>query len=253
LEYFPCSWIYDSIKDKVDPNQFGGLKGSSTAQALITIIDYIAKATDKPKTYARILLCDFSKAFDLVDHTILLQKLIDLEVPSFLLKWAASFLHNHQQQVKIGQYVSQPASLNAGCPQGTLIGPLAFVCNINDLCMPSPTVHVKFVDDTQGMNASKDPKNKATQEAARYTSEWSKANNMKLNSAKTKDMIFSFMKKEPEFEPIVIDGKELERVKEETVLGLTIQDNLKWNSHVEKIIKKANKRLFLLTLLKRSE
>ena len=118
--------------------------------------------------------------------------------------------------------------------------------------MTSPTVHVKFVDDTQGMNSSKDPKDKATQEAATYTSEWSKTNNMKLNGAKTKDMIFSFMKKEPEFEPIVIDGRELERVKEETILGLTIQDDLKWNSHVEKIIKKANKRLFLLTLLKRS-
>ena len=116
LEYFPCSWISESIKDKVDSNQFVGLKGSSITQALITMIDYIAKATDKPKTYARMLLCDFSKAFDLVDHTILLQKLTDLEVPSFLVKWAASFLHNRQQQVKIGQYVSQPASLNAGCP-----------------------------------------------------------------------------------------------------------------------------------------
>ena len=252
LEYFPCSWIYDSIKEQIDPNQFGGVKGSSTTHALITLIDFIAKATDKQKTYARMLLCDFSKAFDLVDHNILLRKLADMDVPSFLVKWAASFLFNRQQQVKIGQHVSKPVSLNAGCPQGTLFGPLAFVSHINDLCFPKPSIHVKFVDDTESVNAATDPKDTTTQKSATHISNWSKDNNMKLNRTKTKDMIFSFQRKEPDFDPIIIDNCEIERVKEAKVLGLTITDDLKWNAHVEQIVKKANKRLFLLTLLKRA-
>ncbi len=72
--------------------------------------------------YARVLLCDFSKAFDLVDHQLVLQKLSDLDVPPFLVKWEASFLLNRMQQVKIGSCASTPVLLNAGCPQGILFG-----------------------------------------------------------------------------------------------------------------------------------
>ncbi len=55
--------------------------------------------------YAHVLLCDFSKVFDLVDHQLVLQKLSDLDVPPFLVKWAGRFLLNRMQQVKIGSYV----------------------------------------------------------------------------------------------------------------------------------------------------
>ncbi len=72
LEYFPCEWIYECIKDKVDPNQFGEIKGSSTTLALIHFVNYIAKETDKRNMYACVLLCDFSKTFDLVDHQLVL-------------------------------------------------------------------------------------------------------------------------------------------------------------------------------------
>ncbi len=72
LDYFPFEWMYDCIKDKVDLNQFGGIKGSLTNLTLIHLVNYNAKETDKRNMYAHALLCDFSKAFDLVDHQLVL-------------------------------------------------------------------------------------------------------------------------------------------------------------------------------------
>ncbi len=201
LEYFPCEWIYECIKDKVDPNQFGGIKGSSTTLALIHLVNYIAKETDKRNMYARVLLCDFSKAFDLVDHQLVLQKLSDVDVPPFLVKWAASFLLNRMQQVKIGSHVSTPVLLNAGCTQGTLFGPLAFVAHINDLYFPDPAFGIKYVDDSSAAHSSKTPGDETIQESADYMNDWSIENHMKNNPKKTNDMIFCFALSEPIFTP----------------------------------------------------
>ncbi len=90
--------------------------------------------------YARVLLCDFSKAIYLADHQLVLQKPSDLDVPPFLVKWTASFLLNRMQQVKIGSHVSTPVLLNARCPYGTRFGHLACVAHIKYLHFPDPAL-----------------------------------------------------------------------------------------------------------------
>ena len=75
---------------------------------------------------------------------------------------------------------------------------------------------------------------------------------VKLNSEKCKELRIAFVKNEPQFVPIVVDGKELERVTSAELLGLTISSNLTWNEHISEVIKKASKRLYFLVLLKRS-
>ena len=76
-------------------------------------------------------------------------------------------------------------------------------------------------------------------------------NRVKLNSEKCKDLRISFVKNE-QFAPIVVDGKELERVTSAKLLGLTVSSNLTWNEHISDVIKKASKRLYLLVHLKRA-
>ncbi len=118
------------------------------------------------------------------------------------------------QQVKIGSHVSTPVLLNAGCPQGTLFGPLAFVAHIKDLHFPDPAVGIKYVDDSSAAHSSKNPGDKTIQKCADYMNDWSIENHMKNNAKKTNDMIFCFAWSERNFTPIYINGTEIEFVTE---------------------------------------
>ena len=108
----------------------------------------------------------------MVDHWELLEKLHILGVPDYLIKWSASFLTQQEQRVEIGEDISKSLSPNRGCPQGTLIGPVAFVCHINDLGIPGPALTIKYVDDTTILHSSSDPEDKTIQNAANLLSEW---------------------------------------------------------------------------------
>jgi hypothetical protein len=150
--------------------------------------------------------------------------------------------------VKLGEVVSQSLSPNGGCPQGTLLGPVAFVCHINDLAIPDPAVTIKYVDDTSIIHSSSCPDDPALQNAADAISLWSTNNNMKLNAKKkTKEILINFAKKKPNIPNITIDNAIIERV-----LGVIISDDLTWNAHLDHIAKKANKRLYMLLRCKRA-
>ena len=252
VEHFPVQWMYRAIQNKIDENQFGGVKDSSTAFALLKIMDYIAKNTDNSGIYVRMLLVDFAKAFDLVDHNIVLNKLNHLGVDNCLIKWTASFLKDREQSVRINHTVSAPANINAGCPQGTLMGPLVFLAHINDLSPVEPVLTIKYVDDTNVLHASSDPMDATMQNVAEYLSSWSLENKMRFNAAKSKEIIFCFAQSVPDFTPIEIGGNVIQRVDEAKILGVTISSDLKWTKHVNNLLKKANKRLYLLTLCRRA-
>ena len=164
--------------------QFGSLKGSSTSMALIYMLHKWYEAADKQGNTIRICLLDFSKAFDRLDHNILLKKLKDIEIHPVLLNWIANFLTDRQQRTRVGQFFSEWKFLNAGVPQGTKLGPLLFLIMINDLAVADETV--KFVDDTSLWEIISN--NSPSQLPANIIScsEWSSVNNMKLNVSKTK-------------------------------------------------------------------
>ena len=83
-------------------------------------------ALDSPGRMVRMLLLDFSKAFDTADHRILLDKLSKLGLPNFIIEWITAFLCDRKHSVKIGQVKSEWAGMNAGVPQGTLLGSVGF-------------------------------------------------------------------------------------------------------------------------------
>ena len=249
LESFPYKWLLDSVSKKIDSLQFGSLKGSSTSMALIYMLHKWFEAADKQGNTIRICLLDFSKAFDRLDHNILLEKLKDMEVHPVLLNWIANFLTGRQQRTRVGQFFSEWKFLNAGVPQGTKLGPLLFLIMINDLAVVDETV--KFVDDTSLWEIISN--NSPSQLPANIScSEWSSDNNMKLNVSKTKELRVCFSKLTPSFAPITICGQEVDVVSEAKLLGVVLSDDLKWNCHIDYICKKAAKRLYCLRLLKRS-
>ena len=123
MEEFVVKWAWDIVQDRVDPNQYDSMKKSSTTHAIVDLLHQCYTSTDASKQYARILLLDFSNAFDLINHNILLQKLARFGLQNILMKWIASFLTERTQQVKLCNTQSDWNYIHGGVPQGTTLGP----------------------------------------------------------------------------------------------------------------------------------
>ena len=144
FESIVVSWMQGQVNHC--ESQYGAMKGCSTTMALINLIHNLMIGLDQPGTYARILLIDYSKAFDRIDHNILLDKLSTNGVHPVLVSWQRSFLTECQQCVKIGQTKSEWQLIKAGVPQGTYSGPEDFINMLDDMqtCLPD----LKYVDET---------------------------------------------------------------------------------------------------------
>lgn len=114
-------------------NQFGYVKGSGTDEAVIDVINTICEGLDSGFNGVAGLFFDFSKAFDLVDHKILLEKLKFYGIFGNELKLIKSFLSDRRQYVEIGEDKSSVLSISCGVPQGSVLGPLLFMVYLNDI------------------------------------------------------------------------------------------------------------------------
>ena len=134
--------------------------------------------------------------------------------------------------------------------QGTKLGPWLFLLMINDLVVDALTW--KYVDDTTITQTIPRGLTSDVQSAVSTVEAWSIENRMELNAGKCKEMRIDFKRNTHNFPPIVISGKELSVSNSVKMLGVTISSDLKWNDHISECIKKANKRLYFIVLLKRA-
>ena len=166
MEKFVVEWLMSFIGDKIDPKQFGGLKGNSISHYMIELINFILYNQDYDLPIA-VLACavDFSKAFNRQNHNLLITKLSDMGVPGWLLNLVMGFLSDRVMLVRYGGETTDTKPLPGGGPQGTLLGLLLFLILINDcgfvnnetkigetITEPkrkfaSPNLHTKYVDD----------------------------------------------------------------------------------------------------------
>ena len=125
-EDFALKWLTEDIRHKIDPQQFSSLKGSSTTFCLLDMFENWLSPLDQPDHYLRICYLDFSKAFDHIDHNVLVKKLTDLGVRRSLIAWLCSFLSDRRQAVELNSLISDWELCRAGIPQGTKLGPILF-------------------------------------------------------------------------------------------------------------------------------
>ena len=126
FESIIMKYVDDIVCDTIDSKQFGGIAGTSTTDALVEMTHRWYGATDLLNTYVRVVMLDFSKAFDLINHHILLEKLTNSGLPRHIVRWIGAFLLDRSQKVMIGSNCSTSGSPNGGVPQGTLSGPKCF-------------------------------------------------------------------------------------------------------------------------------
>ena len=172
--------------------QFGFQKNHSTDHAITTLIDELASAFDKD-LYTLGVFIDLSKAFDTVNHNILVSKLNHYGIKNNNLKWLSDYLSNRKQCVTIDDELSNLEKINCGVPQGSILGPLLFLIYINDIYNATDYLRaILFADDTNLFYSHKDVNilyNICNQELSGIN-EWFKANKLSLNVTKTKYTLF---------------------------------------------------------------
>ena len=242
--------LVDALEPGFDPNQYGCRKQRSTTHALIAMLHAWQTTLDQGGA-VRTLLVDFKKAFDSVNHNILLSKLRSRNIPHCLLKWFYSYLDHRLQCVRVGSSYSGWLHLHGAMPQGSWLGPLSFLVVIDDLevdCL----IH-KYVDDTTLTELLPGSCNHSEMEHFfQQLLNWATANDMKVNFSKTKEMVMGPSRLTCNLPLLCTETGNIERVSTVKLLGVHIDSNFSWTSHVEAIISKATQRLYFLKQLKRA-
>ena len=216
------------------------------------MLHHWAQATDGTGSAVRVVLFDYRKAFDFIDHHLLTRKILGLDIPRGVSRWVIDFLANRKQRVKLSaDCLSEWGPVPSGVPQGTKLGPWLFLLMINDLHIPNVQTW-KYVDDTTVAEIVQRESPGDAQSAVSQVEDWSRENNMQLNADKCKVMVIDFKRNKHDFSPLTVDGKPLETVDNAKILGVTLSNDLKWNTHICECIKKANTRLYFLVQLKRA-
>jgi hypothetical protein len=153
--------LYDFLQkhELLANTQFGFRKHQSCQTALLSLTENIYKAIQDGK-YVGMIQLDLSKAFDLVNHSILLQKLKLYKCDASVVQWFSSYLDNRTQRVSIKNTLSEPEEIKTGVPQGSILGPLSFLLQINDLplYLSKAELLLIFADDTTVAATGTDPK-----------------------------------------------------------------------------------------------
>lgn len=252
-EYVVDTYVKPAVLSKIDPQQFGTVPKSSATHALISMIHSWAKSTDGNGSTTRVVLFDFRKAFDLIDHHVLARKLSSYDIPRPILCWIMDFLTNRKQRIKLSSdCFSGFEAVLAGVPRGTKLGPWLFLIMINNLSV-ADTIIWKYVDDTTLVESVLKNESSYMQLRVNELVRQSEVDGFQFNESKCKELRISFSRSGSLFDHITINDKQIEVVSSARLLGVIVSDNLRWNAHVESICKKAAKRLYFLKQLKRAK
>lgn len=229
--------IYYHLKPLLDSHQHGFLPGRSTSSNLIGYVsDILETMEDKSEVHA--IYTDFSKAFDVVDHCLLVEKLGHAGICGSLLRWCESYLRNRSQLVKIRGFKSTTRTIPSGVPQGSHLGPLFFLIFINDLCSNITSNYEMFADDLKLYRVIRSREDTLfLQNDIDTISNWCIDNKMLLNISKCYHIKFT-RKLNPLPATYYINNIAISEVFSMRDLGVIVDTKLDFREHVDTIAKK---------------
>ena len=236
-------------------HQYGFRPKHSTSHAVTELVQYINNSFDNNENLIGVFL-DLSKAFDTIDHNILLNKLNYYGVRGVALDWFKSYLSDRSQYVSFKSTNSDKFNLNCGVPQGSVLGPLLFIIYTNDLpnILKSSRV-ILFADDTtifiKGKN--KNILYKLIQKDLDLVTDWFKANKLSLNVSKTN--LINFYKKSnavncENAQCLKMAGETISEVDCAKFLGIYIDKHLEWNEHINYVHSKLSHSNYIICTCK---
>ena len=254
-------WVDNQLRDFLNKegiipeNQFGFRSGHSCEHALQKIVCYIQESKRKNLKVAGVFL-DISKAFDSCQHSIILHKLHHYGIRGLEYEWFKDYFQERKQFVHINGKTSSTVPLSLGVGQGSILGPTIFLCYIADLIKNTDLFSILFADDTTLLHSAKSLKQlqNELQDKITKVEDWYEANFLALHPLKTKYILFYPQRNENM--SLKMLNNNLERIGEGRpttyfkLLGVLIDENLKWSYHVDKIKSKVmNGALFLSKLI----
>ena len=231
--------------------QSGFQSGDSTINQLVYLNNTFLNALDKGKEI-RIVFCDVSKAFDRVWHKGLLFKLKSIGLSGDILEWFSSYLNTRRQRVCYKGTSSSWMHINAGVPQGSILGPTLFLIFINDIVKNIRTNIRLFADDTSLFKIVDCPINAAMELNIdlRYIYRWARKWLVDFNAAKTVSLIISKKRLKPNHPELFMANSSIKEVNQHKHLGLIFSSDATWTNHIKVISVKAWKRIGYLRRLR---
>ena len=262
---FKQLYDYFLTKKLLYNSQYGFRTLHSTELAALELTDRINENLDKGELPLAIYL-DLSKAFDTLDHEILLEKLKYYGIIGNNLEWFSSYLRNRLQYVCLNDTNSSMLNITTGVPQGSILGPLLFLIYMNDISEATEIFHsILYADDTtlterlssfniviDGNEINKQNLENNINNELDKIYRWLCDNKLSINIPKTKFMIFHHRQRRIEhlIPNLHINNYQIEKVSEFNFLGITIDEHLSWNNHIQKISNKISRNIGCLYRLK---
>ena len=227
--------------------QFGFRKNHSTSSCILYLTDIIYKSIDIGN-FTGVVFLDLKKAFDTVDHDILLKKLYKYSFGRESIDWFRNYVMNRKQLVKVNGVKSDVKDMVCGVPQGSILGPLLFILYIKDMVEYLVESRINlYADDTALYYSANDIENvmNVLSREMMCVGEWLRANKLTLNISKTKFIIFGSphrLRNLPDIK-LQLYGKEIERVDCMKYLGVLLDSSLSFEQHIDYLSDKASQKL----------
>lgn len=239
-------WLLPAIPNQLLDDQFGFKPTGSTECALVYMMNKIAAILEECE-YVRCLMIDFSRAFDVVNHAILLPKISNLSLPDCIHNWIICFLSGRQQMTNVAGVFSQYLPINQGILQGSGVGPIFYIVMESDLRTLSPrNLLFKYADDTNLLvpaNSDLD-----ITDEFEHIKQWAINNKMLINMNKTKELVFRRPSLNHFLSPTPITH--IPQVDSAKLLGIIFNTNLNFQQQVDLTLKICSQRGYLLKLLR---